>query len=63
MERPNDLPNPENSVSFGDVAEVEVIDHGDAEGMERPNDLPNPENSVSFGDVAEVEVIDHGDAE
>ena len=58
MERPNDLPNPENPVSFGDVAEVEVIDH-----MERPNDLPNPENSVSFGDVAEVEVIDHGDAE
>lgn len=31
MERPNDLPNPENSVSFGDVAEVEAIDHGDAE--------------------------------
>ena len=26
MERPNDLPNPENSVSFEDVAEVEVID-------------------------------------
>ena len=57
MERPNDLPNPENSVSFGDVAEVEAIDHG------TPNDVPNPENSVSFGDVAEVEVIDHGDAE
>ena len=31
MERPNDLPNPENSVSFEDVAEVEVINHGDAE--------------------------------
>ena len=31
MERPNDLPNPENSVSFGDVAEVEAIGHGDAE--------------------------------
>ena len=30
MERPNDLPNPENSVSFEDVVEVEVIDHGDA---------------------------------
>lgn len=30
MERPNDLPNPENSVSFEDVAEVEVIGHGDA---------------------------------
>lgn len=30
MERPNGLPNPENSVSFEDVAEVEVIDHGDA---------------------------------
>ena len=31
MERPNDLPNPENSVSFEDVEEVEVIGHGDAE--------------------------------
>ena len=31
MERPNDLPNPENSVSVEDVAEVEEIDHGDAE--------------------------------
>lgn len=57
MERPNGLQNPENPVSFEDVAEVAVI------GMERPNGLPNPENSVSFGDVAEVEVIDHGDAE
>lgn len=31
MERPNYLPSPENSVSFEDVEEVEVIDHGDAE--------------------------------
>ena len=31
MERPNDLPNPENSVSFEDVAEVEVLEYGDAE--------------------------------
>ena len=30
MERPNDLPNPENTVSFEDVAEVEVIEYGDA---------------------------------
>ena len=31
MERTNGLPNPEDPVSFEDVAEAEVTGHGDAE--------------------------------